>query len=60
MFERPLRVPEVALRLDLDGPDVYELIFEGELEGRRGSDGLVYVPESAVADYERRHPVTAH
>ncbi|HUF83788.1 MAG TPA: helix-turn-helix domain-containing protein, partial [Acidimicrobiia bacterium] len=48
-------VPEVARRLDMDGLDVYTLILEGELNAAK-RDGLVYVPEEAVRDYERRRP----
>ena len=49
-----LTIPEVARRLSMDGPDVYELIFNGELEGGPEGDGGVYVSEGAIADYERR------
>lgn len=52
--ERLLRVPEVARRLDMHGPDVYELIATGELDAGKGKDGLVYVPEEALRDYEQR------
>ena len=55
MTERVLRVPEVAKRLELEGPVVYELIMRGELAAAKGKDGLVYVRESALEDYERRH-----
>ena len=55
MTDPVLRVPEVARRLALDGPDVYELILQGELAAAKGKDGLVYVRESALEDYERRH-----
>jgi hypothetical protein len=53
--ERLPRVPEVARRLGLDGPVVYDLIGHGELEAGKGTDGLVYVRESALEDYQRRH-----
>lgn len=59
MTDRPLRVPEVARRLGLDGPVVYDLIAKGELEAGKGADGLVHVPASAIEDYERRHAATA-
>jgi hypothetical protein len=49
-----LSVPEVARQLSMDGADVYELIFAGELEGGPDSDGAVFVTEAALADYERR------
>ncbi len=59
MTDQALRVPEVARRLEMDGPDVYELILQGELTAGRGKDALVYVRESALEDYRRRHPATA-
>lgn len=43
----------------MDGPDVDELILQGEMKAGKGTDGLVYVRESALADYERRHAATA-
>jgi hypothetical protein len=46
----------VARRLEMDGTEVYELIFQGELAAGKGKDGLVYVRESALKDYKRRHP----
>jgi len=57
--ERLLRVPEVARRLGLDGVIVYDLIAHGELAAGKGKDGLVYVRESALEDYQRSHPATA-
>ena len=54
MTERLLRVPEVARRLKLDGPVVYDLILNGELAAGKGADGLVYVRESALVEYEQR------
>ncbi len=54
--DEALRVPEVARRLGIDGTMVYDLIFRGELAAGKGRDGLVYVRESAIADYERHHP----
>ena len=55
MPDQPLRVPEVARRLGIDGTEVYDLIFQGDLEAGKGKDGLVYVRESALEDYARRH-----
>jgi hypothetical protein len=49
-----LSVPEVARRLKLAGPDVYELIFEGQLAGAPEDDGGVYVTEEAIVAYERK------
>jgi predicted DNA-binding transcriptional regulator AlpA len=54
-----LRVPEAARRLGLDGVVVYDLIARRELFAGKGKDGLVYVPESAIEDYKRRH-TTSH
>jgi hypothetical protein len=34
---------------------VYDLIASGELAAGKGDDGLVYVREAALADYQRRH-----
>jgi hypothetical protein len=59
MTDEALRVPEVARRLQMDGPDVYELILQGELVAGKGNDGLVYVRESALEDYKRRQAATA-
>ncbi len=59
MTDQPLRVPEVARRLGLDGPVVYDVIASGELLAGKGEDGLVYVRESALEDYQRRHAATA-
>ena len=58
MDEQLLRVPEVARRLGLDGVVVYDLIARGELAAGKGKDGMVYVRESALEDYQRRHPAT--
>ncbi len=59
MTDRPLRVPEVARRLGLDGPVVYDLIATGELAAGKGDDGLVHVRESAHEDYQRRDAAPA-
>ena len=59
MTDQALRVPEVARRLEMDGPDVYELILQGELTAGKGKDGLVYVRESALEDYKRRRTAAA-
>ena len=59
MVDQALRIPEVARRLGLDGPVVYDLIARGELAAGKGADGLVYVRESALEDYMRRHPAPA-
>lgn len=54
MSERLLRVPEVARTLGIDGTEVYRLIEQGELQAGKGQDGLVYVPEGALREYEER------
>ena len=54
MTERPMRVPEVARMLGVDGTDVYQLIERGELEARKGPDGLVYVTDEALRAYRDR------
>ncbi|MGH9119124.1 MAG: helix-turn-helix transcriptional regulator [Acidimicrobiales bacterium] len=59
MTEQLLRIPEVARRLGLDGSDVYELVATGQLAAGKGNDGLVYVRESVLEDYERRRAATA-
>jgi hypothetical protein len=52
--EPAMRVPEVARVLGIDGTEVYGLIERGELEGRKGRDGLVYVTEEALQAYRER------
>jgi excisionase family DNA binding protein len=59
MSERLLRVPEVARTLGVGGPEVYRLIETGELGAGKGADGLVYVPEQALREYEERHAESA-
>lgn len=54
-----LRVPEVARRLGIDGTTVYGLIERAELVAGKGKDGLVYVTESALQDYQRHHTASA-
>lgn len=59
MTDQPLRVPEVARRLGLDGPLVYDLIANGELAAGKGQDGFVYVTLQAVEDCKRRRTAAA-
>ncbi len=54
MSERLLRVPEVARTLGIEGTEVYRLIERGDLRAGKGPDGLVYVSEEALRDYEER------
>jgi predicted DNA-binding transcriptional regulator AlpA len=49
-----LKLPEVARRVGLSGEEIYEKIFSGELEGRPGSDGAVYVTTEVLTAYQRR------
>jgi excisionase family DNA binding protein len=60
MTDEALRVPEVAHRLGIDDTEVYDLIFKGELAAAKGTDGLVYVRESTLDAYERRHQSTVY
>jgi len=57
--DRLLRIPEVARRLAIHGTEVYTLIETGQLDAGKGRDGLVYVPEEALRDYERRQSTTS-
>ena len=57
--DKVLRVPEVARRLHLEGVVVYDLITTGELAAGKGEDGLVYVRESVLEEYQRRQSATA-
>jgi excisionase family DNA binding protein len=59
MSEQLLRVPEVARRLGVDGTTVYGLIDRNELAAGKGADGLVYVTESALREYERHQAASA-
>jgi excisionase family DNA binding protein len=52
--DEQLTTTEVARRLGMEPEDVYRLIFESELEGRPGPDGVVRISERAVAEYLER------
>lgn len=54
MSNHPLRVPEVARLLGIEGTEVYSLIDRGELKAGKGRDGLVYVPDEAIEEYRRK------
>ena len=54
MTSERLTVPEVARRLGIPGPEVYELIFTGNLDGTPESDGGVTVSAEEVAEFARR------
>lgn len=49
-----LTVPEAARLLGIAGEAVYQLIFEGVLPGRPGSDGAVYVSVQDLDEYADR------
>lgn len=46
-----LRSPDAARRLGIRGRDVYRMLFDGELDGGPGGDGMVYFDEASVAAY---------
>lgn len=50
-----VRSPEAAKRLGIRGRDVYRLLFEGELDGGPGRDGMVYFDEASIDAYLKRH-----
>lgn len=49
-----LTVPEVARLLEMPGPEVYRLIFAGEIAGGPDRDGGVYVTSEALAAFQRK------
>lgn len=49
----------MARALGIDGPEVYHLIDAGNLHAGKGDDGLVYVSEQALRDYQERQ-ASAH
>lgn len=50
-----VRSPEAARRLGIDGADAYRMLFEGELDGGPGRDGMVYFDEASIGAYLERH-----
>ena len=50
-----IRSPEAAERPGIRGRDVYMMLFEGELDGGPGRDGLVYFDEASIDRYLERH-----
>ncbi len=50
-----VRSPEAAERLGIRGRDAYAMLFEGELDGGPGRDGMVYFDEASIAAYLDRH-----
>lgn len=50
-----VRSPEAAKRLGIDGAHAYRMLFEGELDGGPGRDGIVYFDEASIRAYLERH-----
>jgi len=50
-----VRSPEAAERLGIRGRDAYKMLFEGELDGGPGRDGMVYFDEDSISAYLDRH-----
>ncbi len=44
-----------AKRLGIDGADAYRMLFDGELDGGPGRDGMVYFDEASIDRYLERH-----
>jgi predicted DNA-binding transcriptional regulator AlpA len=55
LMDGGLRSPEAAQRLGIRGSDVYKMLFEGELDGGPGRDGMVYFDEASIDAYVERH-----
>lgn len=52
--DRRLTTPDAAQRPGLEPEDIYRLLFDGELEGGPGADGIVRVSEGVIAEYAER------
>lgn len=50
-----VRSPEAARRLGIDGAEAYRMLFDGELDGGPGRDGMVYFDEASIGAYLDRH-----
>lgn len=50
-----VRSPEAARRLGIDGAEAYRMLFDGELDGGPGRDGMVYFDEASIDAYLGRH-----
>ncbi len=50
-----VRSPEAAERLGIRGRDAYMMLFDGELDGGPGRDGMVYFDEASIDAYLDRH-----
>lgn len=55
LMDSGVRSPEAAKRLGIDGADAYRMLFDGELDGGPGRDGLVYFDEASIDRYLERH-----
>lgn len=55
LMDSGVRSPEAAKRLGIDGADAYRMLFEGELDGGPGRDGLVYFDEASIDRYLERY-----
>lgn len=55
LMDSGIRSPEAANRLGIDGADAYRMLFDGELDGGPGRDGLVYFDEASIERYLARH-----
>lgn len=55
LMDSGIRSPEAAKRLGIDGADAYRMLFDGELDGGPGRDGLVYFDEASIDRYLDRH-----
>lgn len=55
LMDSGIRSPEAAKRLGIDGADAYRMLFDGELDGGPGRDGLVYFDEASIERYLERH-----
>ena len=55
MEDELLTTPQAARRLGIDGRQVYDLIFAGELDGKPDRTGQVKIAASEVERYRLTH-----
>lgn len=55
LMDSGVRSPEASKRLGIDGADAYRMLFDGELDGGPGRDGLVYFDEASIDRYLGRY-----
>jgi len=55
MEDELLTTPQVARILGIDGREVYDLIFAGELDGKPDRTGQVKIAASEVERYRLAH-----